>query len=82
MKFFFFFLSSQIKGPSWEVETGRKDGRVSDETEAIHDLASPYSNITQLIGAFRGVGLSIKDLAVLSGTITLGICLQHYSYVR
>ncbi|XP_041028270.1 peroxidase 27-like [Juglans microcarpa x Juglans regia] len=64
--------TATIKGPSWEVETGRKDGRVSSEIEAHENLVPPTANITQLIRSFQERGLSIKDLVVLSGAHTVG----------
>lgn len=63
-------IIDQTKGPFWEVETGRRDGRVSNITEALTNLLPPFANITTLITGFQAKGLSIKDLAVLSGTST------------
>ncbi|WCJ37589.1 Peroxidase superfamily protein [Euphorbia peplus] len=62
-----------IGGPFWKVPTGRRDGRVSIASEALTQLPSPFANITQLKRDFRAKGLSIKDLAVLSGGHTIGI---------
>ncbi|KAG2684226.1 hypothetical protein I3760_10G067300 [Carya illinoinensis] len=70
-------VAATIKGPSWEVETGRKDGRVSSITEASDNLPPPYANITLLIRIFQGKGLSIKDLVVLSGAHTVGTSHCH-----
>ncbi|KAL6312497.1 hypothetical protein AAG906_032882 [Vitis piasezkii] len=61
-----------MKGPSWKVETGRRDGRVSNITEALTNLIPPTANITQLKSGFQQKGLSVKDLVVLSGGHTLG----------
>ncbi|XP_065879259.1 peroxidase 27-like [Euphorbia lathyris] len=60
------------KGPYWEVETGRRDGRVSIGSEALTNLISPFANISTLITMFRAKGLGLKDLVVLSGAHTLG----------
>ncbi|KAJ6377847.1 hypothetical protein OIU78_028135 [Salix suchowensis] len=46
---------------------GRRDGRVSIANEALFNLPPPFANITVLKQQFAGVGLSVKDLAVLSG---------------
>ncbi|KAF8376674.1 hypothetical protein HHK36_005582 [Tetracentron sinense] len=62
-----------IKGPFWEVPTGRRDGRVSNANEALTNLPPPFANITQLKAMFLGKGLSVKDLVVLSGGHTIGI---------
>ncbi|KAF8369456.1 hypothetical protein HHK36_032526 [Tetracentron sinense] len=61
-----------IKGPFWEVPTGRRDGRVSSANEALTNLPPPFANITQLKTMFLGKGLSVKDLVVLSGGHTIG----------
>ncbi|XP_021887394.1 peroxidase 27-like [Carica papaya] len=61
------------RGPSWDVETGRRDGKVSRSLEALQNLPPPFFNITQLITSFTGKGLSVKDLVVLSGGHTIGI---------
>ncbi|KAK6917353.1 hem peroxidase [Dillenia turbinata] len=60
------------KGPYYQVETGRRDGRVSNLTEALLNLPPPSSNISSLKSAFAAKGLSVKDLAVLSGAHTIG----------
>ncbi|KAL6992712.1 Peroxidase 27 [Sarracenia purpurea var. burkii] len=60
-------------GPFWEVETGRRDGTVSNITDALNDLLPPFANITVLKAGFLQKGLSVKDLAVLSGGHTIGI---------
>ncbi|XP_048502134.1 peroxidase 27 [Beta vulgaris subsp. vulgaris] len=63
----------QTGGASWEVETGRRDGRVSLRNEAFSELPSAASDITFLKLLFLQKGLSVKDLVVLSGAHTLGI---------
>ncbi|KAG5551756.1 hypothetical protein RHGRI_009991 [Rhododendron griersonianum] len=57
----------EIGGPSWPVLTGRRDGRVSLATEISNNLPAPSFNITQLSTNFASKGLTVKDLAVLSG---------------
>ncbi|PRQ52850.1 putative peroxidase [Rosa chinensis] len=59
-------------GAFWQVPTGRRDGRVSLASEAARNLPPPFANITQLKAMFSGKGLSVKDLAVLSGGHTIG----------
>ncbi|EOA21114.1 hypothetical protein CARUB_v10001453mg [Capsella rubella] len=56
-----------LNGPSWEVETGRRDGLVTNMYEALSNLPSPLSNISSLITRFHSKGLDKKDLVVLSG---------------
>jgi peroxidase len=62
-----------IGGPTWQVLTGRRDGTKSLATDALTGLPAPFMNITQLKAKFASVGLSVKDLAVLSGGHTIGV---------
>ncbi|XP_016515052.1 peroxidase 27-like [Nicotiana tabacum] len=64
---------SLINGPTWQVELGRRDGRVSILSEAIRNLPTPFDNFTTLKSSFGALGLSVKDLVVLSGGHTLGV---------
>ncbi|KAG7550708.1 hem peroxidase [Arabidopsis thaliana x Arabidopsis arenosa] len=61
-----------LNGPSWEVETGRRDGLVTNINEALLNLPSPFNNISSLITQFQSKGLDKKDLVVLSGGHTIG----------
>ncbi|KAG8387007.1 hypothetical protein BUALT_Bualt03G0208400 [Buddleja alternifolia] len=61
-----------LKGPFWKVPLGRRDGRVSNSTEALFNLPPPFFNITQLKASFASKGLNTKDLVVLSGSHTIG----------
>ncbi|CAH2072704.1 unnamed protein product [Thlaspi arvense] len=61
-----------LNGPSWGVETGRRDGRVTNINEARSNLPSPFDNITSLVTQFKAKGLDKKDLVVLSGGHTVG----------
>lgn len=63
-------------GPFWEVPFGRRDGRVSLAKEA-DAVPQGYENITQLLSFFDGLGLTFVDLAVLSGSHTIGRCTCH-----
>ncbi|OVA11153.1 Plant peroxidase [Macleaya cordata] len=60
-------------GPSWKVPTGRRDGRVSNASEALSDIPSPFSNFTTLRTNFANKGLNVKDLVLLSGGHTIGV---------
>lgn len=59
----------QTMGPFYHVETGRRDGRVSNITEALNNLIPPTANISRLKAGFLEKGLSVKDLVVLSGIV-------------
>ncbi|KAM6572693.1 hypothetical protein CsatA_016773 [Cannabis sativa] len=63
---------SMIYGPSWDVPTGRRDGKVSTSLEALTNLPPPFANITILKSMFATKGLNVKDLVVLSGGHTIG----------
>ncbi|KAJ1691657.1 hypothetical protein LUZ63_015812 [Rhynchospora breviuscula] len=56
----------------YEVETGRRDGRVSTVSDAINNLPSSFWGIYQLKRSFASKGLNLKDLAVLSAAHTIG----------
>lgn len=60
-------------GPSWKVPTGRRDGRVSNFTEARNNIPPPTSNFTSLQTLFGNQGLDLKDLVLLSGAHTIGV---------
>lgn len=57
-------------GNLYQVETGRRDGRVSRAKEAVKNLPDSMDGIRKLIRRFASKNLSVKDLAVLSGTVT------------
>ena len=51
----------------WTVYTGREDGTISNATEALNDLPSPFSDFQTLLDAFQSNNLNMVDLVVLSG---------------
>ncbi|KAI9188458.1 hypothetical protein LWI28_017062 [Acer negundo] len=65
-------MISQLRGLSWDVETGRRDGRISNATETFGNLIGPTANISTLVNGWARKGLSVKDLVVLSGGHTIG----------
>ncbi|KAH7854651.1 hypothetical protein Vadar_016390 [Vaccinium darrowii] len=58
-------------GPSWEVPTGRRDGRVSSKSEAS-SLPSPLDSIAIQRNKFMSKGLNDHDLVTLVGAHTIG----------
>ncbi|XP_059664469.1 peroxidase 3 [Cornus florida] len=62
-------------GPSWKVPTGRRDGSISDFSEAIANIPAPNFNFSSLVTSFANKGLDLKDLVLLSGAHTIGISL-------
>ncbi|XP_073152366.1 peroxidase 43-like [Henckelia pumila] len=59
------------KGPSYEVETGRRDGMVSD-TKMADNMPDVSDSIQKLKHKFLEKGLTEKDLVILSAAHTIG----------
>ncbi|CAM6034737.1 unnamed protein product [Sphagnum compactum] len=59
-------------GPFWDVPLGRRDGLTSSAAAANANLPSPFSNFQQLVNSFKGKGLNVNDLVILSGAHTIG----------
>lgn len=62
-----------IGGPYWPVQTGRRDGTISNTSEALRNIPPPFSNFTSLQTSFASKGLDVKDLVLLSGAHTIGV---------
>ncbi|KAJ7532708.1 hypothetical protein O6H91_13G015500 [Diphasiastrum complanatum] len=62
----------QSGGPSWNVELGRRDGRISRASDALTLLPPTRSDSQSLIDDFETIGLSVQDLVTLSGAHTIG----------
>lgn len=54
-------------GPNWEVPTGRRDGLISNVSEALANIPAPTFNFSRLQTSFASKGLDLKDLVLLSG---------------
>ncbi|KQK17327.1 peroxidase 45 [Brachypodium distachyon] len=61
---------SQSGGPSYPVELGRYDGKISTKNSVV--LPHADFNLDQLNGFFSGLGLSQTDMIALSGGHTMG----------
>lgn len=59
-------------GPSYSVELGRRDGRISTKASVQRKLPHPTFNLDQLNTMFASNGLSQTDMIALSGAHTLG----------
>jgi len=57
---------------SYEIPSGRLDGRISNADEVLNALPAPFHNLTVLKTLFEAQGLSTDDLVVLSGAHTIG----------
>lgn len=56
----------QTNGPSWDVKSGRKDGRVSLAAN-VNNLPSLADSITVLLNNFASFGLNTEDFVALIG---------------
>ncbi|KAF7838019.1 peroxidase 16 [Senna tora] len=59
-------------GPSYDVELGRRDGRISTIASVQRRLPSPNFNLDQLTSLFASNALSQTDMIALSGAHTIG----------
>nr|KYP62380.1 Peroxidase 16 [Cajanus cajan] len=67
-------------GPFYEVELGRRDGRISTIASVQHGLPHPDFNLDQLNSMFSFHGLSQTDMIALSGAHTIGFShCNHFS---
>lgn len=71
-------VAANNAGVSWPVKTGRRDGRVSNGSEVLSNIPSPFFNFSQLNAFFAAKGLSVEDLVVLSGGHTIGVGLCNF----
>eukprot|EP01018_Ginkgo_biloba_P041018 Gb_35811 [translate_table: standard] len=60
-------------GPTWQVPTGRRDGRMSSAMLAVLNMPPPQSNATQLTQSFLAHGMSQDEMITLSGAHTIGL---------
>lgn len=58
----------QAGGPFYQVELGRRDGRISTKASVQHSLPLPNFDLDQLTNMFAKHGLSQIDMIALSGT--------------
>ncbi|GAV76015.1 peroxidase domain-containing protein [Cephalotus follicularis] len=59
-------------GPSYSVELGRRDGRISTIASVQHQLPHPDFSLDQLNTMFNQHGLTQTDMIALSGAHTIG----------
>ncbi|XVF62690.1 hypothetical protein PTKIN_Ptkin09bG0028600 [Pterospermum kingtungense] len=57
----------------WDVQLGRRDGRVSLASEINGNIPGPFGNFSTLLQIFQKKRLNIADLVVLSGAHTIGV---------
>ncbi|XVE82023.1 hypothetical protein DITRI_Ditri15bG0113600 [Diplodiscus trichospermus] len=66
-------VSSPFGRPLWNVELGRRDGRVSLASEINGNLPAPFANFSSMLQIFKNKSLDVNDLVVLSGAHTIGV---------
>ncbi|XP_021732592.1 peroxidase P7-like [Chenopodium quinoa] len=59
-------------GPTWKVRLGRRDSFTANRSAANAFIPQPKFNLSNLTSSFAAVGLSFKDMVVLSGAHTVG----------
>ncbi|CAO1939716.1 unnamed protein product [Urochloa humidicola] len=57
---------------TYKVPAGRRDGRISKDTDASNNLPPPTFNSSQLVANFAAKNLTAEDMVVLSGAHTVG----------
>ncbi|KAK7827275.1 peroxidase 30 [Quercus suber] len=64
-------------GPFWRVPTGRRDGTISNRSEALNNIPPPTGNFSTLQRLFSNQGLDLTDLVLLSESqvLTPLVCL-------
>ncbi|KAG8495290.1 hypothetical protein CXB51_012947 [Gossypium anomalum] len=60
-------------GPSFQIPTGRKDGRISNSANVRPNIVDTSFTMDEMIQLFNSKGLSLDDLVTLSGAHTIGL---------
>jgi len=63
----------QAGGLIWEVEAGRKDGRISRASDIPGNIPTPQFNVNQLEQNFAAKHMSQEDMVTLSGAHSIGV---------
>ncbi|KAL5547046.1 hypothetical protein UlMin_006733, partial [Ulmus minor] len=60
-----------VGGPNYAVQTGRRDGRVSNRNDV--NLPGPSFSVSQAFQAFNAKGLTLNEMVTLLGAHTVGV---------
>ncbi|KAM7264047.1 hypothetical protein ACFE04_001730 [Oxalis oulophora] len=61
-----------LSGPSWTVETGRRDSWTAIASDVLTNIPFPTFNLSQLLSLFSDKGFSADEMVALSGAHTIG----------
>eukprot|EP00253_Pinus_taeda_P007493 PITA_07493 len=63
----------QVGGLTWDVPAGRRDGRISRESDVTGNIPAPNFDVNQLTQNFSAKHLSQEDMVTLSGAHSIGV---------
>ncbi|GLJ19930.1 hypothetical protein SUGI_0361060 [Cryptomeria japonica] len=63
----------QAGGFSWAVEGGRRDGRISHQSDVSENLPPPSFDVNQLTRLFASKKLSQEEMVTISGAHSIGV---------
>ncbi|XP_056699449.1 peroxidase 5-like [Spinacia oleracea] len=65
--------SLRLGGIYYAVQSGRRDGTISNISEPTTNVPPPFFNLQQLEESFKRKGLSLEEMVVLSGAHSIGV---------
>ncbi|XP_010685962.1 cationic peroxidase 1 [Beta vulgaris subsp. vulgaris] len=61
-----------LRGPTWQVQLGRRDSTTASLSTANSDIPSPSMDLRGLLSSFSDKGLTAKEMVALAGAHTIG----------